>query len=133
MRQKLAPAHQGEDLFNCILSRKSFCFHYTKSYDLTIFRVEGDAFFDADLNCDDDEQEELPDELEKKGDQDNVNTSIDPEADDEFYDCLDCFDIDSEPSSELPYSVAKETDPARVVMDRLIREGKPSTESCFYR
>ena len=63
MRQKLAPAHQGEDLFNCILSRKSFCFHYTKSYDLTIFRVEGDAFFDADLNCDDKEQEELPIEL----------------------------------------------------------------------
>ena len=98
MRQKLAPAHQGEDLFNCILSRKSFCFHYTKSYDLTIFRVEGDAFFDADLNCDDKEQEELPDELGKEGDQDNVNITIDSEADDEFYDCLDTFDIDLEPS-----------------------------------
>ena len=33
-----------------------------KSYDIITFRVEVDAFFDADLNCDENEQEELPDE-----------------------------------------------------------------------
>ena len=46
---------------------------------------------------------------------------------------MDCFNIDSEPSSEPPYGVAKETDPARIVVDSLIREGIPSTKSYSYR
>ena len=95
--------------------------------------MEVDAFFDADLECDDKEQMELPDELEMKEVTEDEVHNIESEREDEFFDCFDTFDIDLEPSFVLPYCVAQETDPACVVIDRLIREGKLSTESFFYR
>ena len=73
--------------------------------------MEVDAFFDADLECDDKQQMELPDELGMKEDTEDEVHNIESETEDEFFDCFDTFDIDLEPSFELPYCVAQETDP----------------------
>ena len=52
---------------------------------------------------------------------------------DEYFDCAETFDVEVEPTFIFPYNVAKEADPACVMMDKLIREGKLSQKSFFYR
>ena len=101
-----------------------------------IFRFDAENFFDEDLKCDDVDQicskvfkEEAKDESDAH---DESDTEDDSETD-EFHDCVDTFDIDVEPTFVMPYSVGQDADPACVSMDRLIREGKLSTDSFFYK
>ena len=79
---------------------------------LKYFRYDADLWMDADLTKDDSEE-----------------TAVDPpmdsdseSEDEEFFDCLDSFEIEVEPSFTLPYNVAEESDPACVLMDKLIKE-----------
>ena len=90
---------------------------------LKYFRYDADLWMDADLTKDDSEE-----------------TAVDPpmdsdseSEDEEFFDCLDSFEIEVEPSFTLPYNVAEESGPACVLMDKLIREGKLSKNSYFYK
>ena len=88
------------------------------------FRDVSDMFYDADLNpqkegnCGDGHEEE---EEEEEG------------SDDEFHDCLETFDIEVEPTFNMPYSVSAESDDACVLMDKMIRSGKLSRNSFFYK
>ena len=92
-----------------------------------IFRADGDTFFDADLAISDktaaDGNVESEASLEEEFDSD----------DEEFFDCPETFDVELEPTFTLPYSVAQESDPACVLMDKLIREGKLSRNSFYYK
>ena len=64
---------------------------------------------------------------------DNIESESEEEDEEEFYDCSESFEIEVEPTFTLPYSVAAESDPACVLMDKLIREGKLSKNSYFYK
>ena len=46
---------------------------------------------------------------------------------------METFDIELEPTFQLPYIVAAEADPACILLDKLIREGKLSRNSFFYK
>ena len=55
------------------------------------------------------------------------------DTEEEYFDCLETFDIEVEPSFHLPYVVAEAADPACILLDKLIREGKLSKKSFFYK
>ena len=89
---------------------------------LKYFRYDADLWMDADITKDDSEETAV----------DPLMDSDSESEDEELFDCLDSFEIEVEPSFTLPYNVAEESDPACVLMDKLIREGKLSKNSYFY-
>ena len=100
---------------------------------MCIFRNYEDYFVDCDA------------ELEEVSGENLTNVDIEEEVlegseeifedsnDEEYFDCLENFDVELEPTFRMPYKVAPDTDPACLLLDKLIRDGKLSRNSYFYK
>ena len=108
---------------HCIIF-KPFC---NCCFKFCIFRMNDDFFIDCDAKL----------EVDTDRDVQTWNCSeedlMEDLDDDEYLDCHESFDIELEPSFKLPYSMAADTDPACLLLDKLIRDGKLSRNSYFYK
>ena len=85
---------------------------------MCIFRNDEDYFVDCDAKLEDVSGEDL-------GNSDNDEEILDEDpSDEEYFDCLESFDVELDPTFRMPYNVAPDTDPACLLLDKLIRDGK---------
>ena len=95
---------------------------------LQYFRPTDDIFFDADLAETGTIDDALNDEsTDRQSDEEEL------ESDEEFFDCSEYFEIENEPTFTLPYKIGQETDPACLLLDKMLRAGKLSPGSYFYK
>ena len=94
---------------------------------MCVFRNHEDYFFDCETQLEDvyDKDPRVLDN-DEEGLEENL-------SDDEYVDCLECFDVELEPTFKMPYKVAPDTDPLCLLLDKLIRDGKLSRNSFFYK